>query len=104
MVKIRIGSTDQEFELSKDLICKQSPYFASMFEGDFSKGEEQTATLNEIDGVVSIQSFQMLTQWLYTGNVTLGRMQPKKAITAIIEFLRLADMCQITGMEEDMVD
>jgi hypothetical protein len=60
--------------------------------------------LEEIDGVVSIQSFQMLVQWVCLGRVVLGESTPEEAITTVIEFARLADMCHITGVESLMAE
>ena len=55
--------------------------------------------MEEIDGVVSNQSFQMLVQWVCIGRVVFGELPPEEAITTAIEFARLADMCGVTGME-----
>jgi hypothetical protein len=55
--------------------------------------------VEEIDGVVSTQSFQMLVQWVCLGRVVFGGSAPEEAITTAIEFTRLADMCGVTGME-----
>lgn len=82
----------------------QSPYFAAMFEGPFKEGGEQSTTLEEMDGVVSTQSFQMLVQWVCLGRVVFGESTPEEAITTAIEFARLADMCHITGMESLMAE
>jgi hypothetical protein len=70
-----------------------------MFEGPFREGEEQSATLEEIDGVVSNNSFQMLVQLICLGRVVFTDSEPGDAIDLGIEFARLADMCHITGME-----
>jgi hypothetical protein len=86
-------------KLSKTLLCKQSPYFAATFEGKFLEGEEQSTTLAEIDDVVSVRSFELLLQWLYLGRVVFGKLKPEDTITAAIEFVRIADMCGVTGME-----
>jgi len=103
-VTIRIGSASYEYRLPKALLCKQSPYFAATFEGPFREGEEQSTTLEEIDGVVSTQSFQMLVQWVCLGRIVFGESAPEDAITMAIEFARLADMCRITGMESLMAE
>ena len=87
-----------EYKLPKVLLYKQSPYFAATFEGAFMEGEEQSTTLEEIDGVVSTQSFQMLMQWVCLGRVVFGKSAPEQAITTAIEFARLTDMCGVTGM------
>jgi BTB/POZ domain len=101
-VKIRIGSGSDEYKLSKALLCKQSPYFAATFQGNFREGEEQSTTLAEIDGVVSVRSFELLAQWLYLGRVNFGGLTSEEAITATIEFVRFADMRGVTGMESMM--
>jgi hypothetical protein len=60
--------------------------------------------LSEEDGVISTRSFQLLVQWLYLGRVIFGELAPEEAITATIEFVRIADMCQVTGMEALMAE
>ncbi|KAL9105636.1 MAG: hypothetical protein Q9227_009215, partial [Pyrenula ochraceoflavens] len=104
LVTVRIGSSSHECKLSKPLICKQSPYFKATFESGFQEGKEQSTTLEEVDGVVSTRSFQMLVQWLYRGRVVLGDMTPTDSISAIIEFVRIADMFGVTGMESIMAE
>ncbi|KAH6662122.1 hypothetical protein B0J14DRAFT_662947 [Halenospora varia] len=60
-VSIRIGSTSpDEFKVPKALLCKQSPYFAATFEGDFKEARDHSTILEEVDGVVTTRSFQML--------------------------------------------
>ncbi|CZR63104.1 uncharacterized protein PAC_13001 [Phialocephala subalpina] len=85
-VTIRIGSASHEYKLPKALLCKQSPYFAAMFEGSFKEGEEQSTTLEE----VTPRSFQMLVQWVCLGRVVFREHAPDVAITTAIEFARLA--------------
>ncbi|KAJ6126275.1 hypothetical protein N7471_010768 [Penicillium samsonianum] len=101
-VRIVINSSDREYTVSKTLLCKESAYFAAMFESGFSEGETQSAILEAVDGVVSVQSFEGLLQWLYLGRVTFDSLNPEDRVSAIIEFTRLADMCSITGMESQM--
>jgi len=60
--------------------------------------------LAEINGVVSTRSFKLLVQWLYLGRVIFGELEPAEAITATIEFVRIADMCAVTGMESLMAE
>ncbi|KAJ5611231.1 hypothetical protein N7510_007950 [Penicillium lagena] len=101
-VKIRIESAPCEYTVSKDLLCSRSSYFSAMFEGKFQEGEQQTAILEEVKDVVSVQSFEALLQWLYLGRVKFGVKDPDLQISAIIEFASLADMCSISGMESQM--
>jgi hypothetical protein len=65
---------------------------------------EQSTNLTEEDGVVATRSFQLLVQWLYLGRVILDELAPEEAITATIEFVRIADMYKVTGMESLMAD
>jgi hypothetical protein len=51
------------------------------------------------EGLVSSRSFQMLIQWMYLGRVVFPELSPEDDITATIEFLRIVDMCGVTGME-----
>lgn len=60
--------------------------------------------MTEIDDVVSIRSFELLVQWLYLGRVIFGKLTPTETITAAIEFVRIADMCGVTGMETLMAE
>jgi hypothetical protein len=104
-VTICIGSTSRnEYKLSKALLCKQSPYFAATFEGNFKEGDSQSTILEEVDGVVTTRSFQMLVQWLYHHKVVFGESTPEETITTILEFVRLADMCGVSGMESLMAE
>jgi hypothetical protein len=103
-VIIRIGTASHEYKLPKALLCKQSPYFAATFEGSFREGEEQSTTLEEINGVVTARSFQMLVQWVCLGRVVFTECTPDVTITTAIEFARLADMCLITGVESLMAE
>jgi hypothetical protein len=73
-----------------------------MFENEFKEGQEQKATLDKVEGVVSTQSLEALLQWLYLGRVKFDLEKPEDQVSAAIELARFADMCQITGMESEM--
>ena len=70
----------------------------------YKEGDELSATLEEIDGVVSTRSFEMLLQWVYTNRIIFDNLSPAEAITASIEFSRLADICGIADVESLMAD
>jgi hypothetical protein len=101
-VSIKIGATT--YNVSKTLLCKHSPYFANMFNGDFREGKEQLADLKEIDGVVSNRSFQLLLQWIYLGRFILDKESPADLISTMIESARLADMLRIANVETQIVE
>ncbi|KAJ5586943.1 uncharacterized protein N7459_002708 [Penicillium hispanicum] len=106
LVKIRVCDKQDEkyhdFTVSKNLLCKHSSYFKAMLEGQFRESDEQTVTLPYLEGVVSIRSFERLLQWLYRGEVNLGSETPAEEIAGVIEFSRLVDMCNVSGIESEM--
>ncbi|CZT10229.1 uncharacterized protein RAG0_14761 [Rhynchosporium agropyri] len=102
-VAIRIGSASHTYRFPKELLCSQSTYFAAMFkEAQFKEGVEQSATLEEMDGVISTQSFEMLVQWVCLGRIIFEDSLPAEDIALSIEFTRLMDMCKISGAESFM--
>lgn len=56
-------------------------------------------TLKEEEDIVSTRSFELLVQWLYVGRVIFDELPLEETVTTTIEFVRLADMCKVTGME-----
>ncbi len=98
-VRIRIEPASHAYKLPKALLCQQSTFFAAAFNGNFREGEEQFIALKEKEDVVSTRSFELLVQWMYIGRVIFDELPPEEAITATIEFVRLADMCKVTSME-----
>ncbi|TVY15164.1 hypothetical protein LARI1_G008224 [Lachnellula arida] len=103
-VTIRVGENGPAYHISKNILCTNSPYFSAMFAaGHFKEGAEDSAVLEEIEGVVTPGSFQALVQWLYRGRVTFPvSLEPKEEISQILEFVRLADMAGVTGVDDAM--
>jgi hypothetical protein len=74
-------------------------------EDSFMEGKSDSATLYEVDGIVSVASFETLVQWLYRGTVNFPPLLAvSDEIAKVIEFVRLADMYHVTGMEQTMAD
>ena len=46
----------------------------------------------------------MLSQWICQGRLIFGESPPNETSTLSIEFVRLADMCGVTGMETLMAE
>ncbi|CAG8220071.1 unnamed protein product [Penicillium salamii] len=99
-VTIRISNGIQEYKVSRELLCEQSPYFAAMFQGKFREAKDQSVTLQAMEGVISEQSFEGLVQWICIKRVTFDLASPSDQITAFIELARLADMCGMVEMQE----
>lgn len=102
-VKIRISNGSYEIPVSQGLLCQCSPYFTTMFKGQFHESETQTTTLQAVDGVVSEQGFERLVLWLYTGRFMFETAVPSDRISGIIELARLSDMCGITTIQNQLV-
>ncbi|PQE29721.1 BTB POZ fold protein [Rutstroemia sp. NJR-2017a WRK4] len=99
-VKIHIGSASHEYRLPGALLCTQVPRFAAIFkEEHFREGAELSATLEEVDGVVSTLSVEMLVQCVCHNRIVFSDSPPQETIAALIEFARLADMYNITGLD-----
>ncbi|KAJ6190742.1 hypothetical protein N7519_000763 [Penicillium mononematosum] len=104
LVKIRIEPSNREYTVSKPLLCNESPVFSAMFKGNFRESQEETATLQEMEGVVSIQSIEALIQWLYlrTINFDIDTRFHELHIVAAVELARLAEMYGITKIEPQL--
>jgi len=79
-----------------------------LFEGGFKEGVEQSVDLmevgDEVGEFITVRSLELLIQWLHIGRVVVGKISPRGEIDAIVEFVRLADMCGVTGMENTMAE
>ena len=104
-VKLRISSSEKEWDVSVTLLGESSSYFAKMFQGDrFIEGKEREATLEEMDGVVSTRSLQHLLEWVYMDRLSFTSEMPPDLLSEALEFLRIADMCDVHGMEKSTAD
>ncbi|KAJ5108919.1 hypothetical protein N7456_005594 [Penicillium angulare] len=102
LVKIRIKPSNDEYAISKDLLCTNSPVFSAMFKGPFKESQQMIAELEEMEYVVSVRSVQALIQWLYCRTVKFSINDPGERITAALELVRLADKYIIVGIEAQM--
>ncbi|KAE8145023.1 hypothetical protein BDV25DRAFT_170876 [Aspergillus avenaceus] len=75
-VKIRVNPDNNEYTVLKHLLCRDSKFFSAMFTGEFKEGQEQIAVLEEVEGIVSVQT--------------------------VIELARFADMCTVTSLESEI--
>ncbi|CAG8105701.1 unnamed protein product [Penicillium salamii] len=101
-VKLRIQPSNQEYTISKNLLCAESPVFSRMFNGELLESQQQTATLEETKDDISVRSLEALFQWLYLHTVEFGIEDPGEHISAAMELARLADKYDIVGLEATM--
>lgn len=73
-----------------------------MFNGEFLESQQQTATLEETEDIVSVRSLEALCQWLYQRAVRFGIEDPEEHISAAMELTRLADKYDIAGLKGTM--
>ncbi|KGO67148.1 Uncharacterized protein PITC_020540 [Penicillium italicum] len=104
LVKIRIQPSNREYTVSKDLLCAESPVFSAMFKGSFRESQEQTATLEKIKVVLSVQSFEALLQWLYLRIIKFDSGYEVAHIKAAVKLARLAEMYEIIGIEDSIAE
>lgn len=71
-----------------------------MFNGEFLESQQQAATLEETEDVVSVRSLETLFQWLYQRVVIFEIEDPGERISAAMELARLADKYDINGLED----
>lgn len=70
-----------------------------MFEGGFKEGQQLQTILEDMEGVVSVQSLEAFLQWLYLRDIHFDLDEPEYQISATIELARFADLCSVTGIE-----
>lgn len=92
LVKIQLNPFGAEYTLSRAVLVSRCPYIARMFSGSFREGIEQYATIEEIEGVISVKSFEVLLTWLYLGTIGCAIQEPGAKTSALIKFARLSDM------------
>lgn len=96
---------DRKFSVSKEILCRASPSFLKGLNSGFKEGLSQIVTLEEMKGVITERSLEALIQWIYTARIKFNTedvKSPTRHISAILEFVRLADMRAMTGMESQM--
>ncbi|KAJ5964233.1 uncharacterized protein N7479_004109 [Penicillium vulpinum] len=91
LIEIRLEPSGQEYTISRDLLCTESPVFSAMFKSEFRESQEQTVTLQEEAGIISTQGVEALIQWLYLRVINFDIDDNSNHISAAIELARLAD-------------
>jgi BTB/POZ domain len=64
MIKAGQGERNQTFTIHKDLLCRSSGFFVSVFNGRFLESETGCLDFPEVDPM----TLEVLYQWLYTGS------------------------------------
>ncbi|CZR50744.1 uncharacterized protein PAC_00618 [Phialocephala subalpina] len=101
----------KDFTLPKALLCYNSPYFDRAFNGAFKEAAEQKLSMQGC----STDTFALLTQWLYTSQITLGEAtddqgsrltdteKMSQKITQLLDFLKVADEIQLLGPFDSVI-
>lgn len=86
----------KKFELHKNLLCYNSQFFDSAFNGKFKEGIDQIMELGECTASI----FHLVVQWVYTGRIILSdnlAAEKAESVNLMIDFLMLADRIQLLG-------
>lgn len=102
LVEIRILPSNNEYTISKSLLCAESPVFSAMFKGEFLEARQLTVEMEEMEDVITVRSVEALIQWLYLRVVRFSIEDPGEHISAAMELVRLADKYNIAGLETEM--
>ncbi|KAF4627603.1 hypothetical protein G7Y89_g10550 [Cudoniella acicularis] len=94
-----IGKSGRKYTVSKRILVANSKYFSRMSdEGQLEEGREGTK-LDDIDGVLSQPSFEMLLRYIYTGKTKVpAGLAADQKISLLLELVRLGEMCAVTGL------
>ncbi|KAJ5778153.1 hypothetical protein N7520_001399 [Penicillium odoratum] len=68
------------------------------------KAKSDAIVIEKIKGVISERSFNALLQWLYVEKAIPTSKETSEKISEILEFVRFADMCHMTGVDAEMAD
>jgi hypothetical protein len=93
LVTVFVGPDETAFEISKNLLCFNSPFFDASFNGRFKEATEGKLYMAEDSDEV----FGMFSQWIHTGTVTLAGKTPKQQLDLYLGFLKLADKVDLLG-------
>lgn len=104
IVKIRIIPCNNEYTISKSLLCAESPVFSAMSKGEFLEARQLTVDIGEMEDVITVRSVEGLIQWLHLRVVNFGIDSEDlgEHISAAIELAKLADKYNIAGLEAVM--
>ncbi|KAL2064768.1 hypothetical protein VTL71DRAFT_3907 [Oculimacula yallundae] len=104
-VTILVGPEEVLFNLPKDFLCLNSKFFDRALNGKFKEGVERVIRLPED----TVMAFQMMLQWIYTGNIKLATDMSSSLARAettgfYLEFFKLADKIDLLGSTHPIVE
>jgi hypothetical protein len=91
-VTILVGPNQVTFEIPKDLLCHNARFFEAALRGPFKEASESKIYMKED----SVSAFEMLFQWIYTGDV-IPAGGPAQQIDGYVAFFKLADKVDLLG-------
>ena len=102
LVRIRIIPSNNEYTISKGLLCAESTVFSAMFQGEFLEARQLTVDMEEMESVITVRSVEALIQWLYLRVVIFSVEDPGEHISAAMKLVSLADKYNIARLETEM--
>lgn len=101
IVKITLkedGDTEQVFQVYKELLCRQSPFFEAAFEGPFSEGETQSMTLEDVGD----NEFGIFLNWIHFKEIKGRYGQP--GFLDLLQVWILADRFLVPTLQNEAID
>lgn len=86
MVDIYVGAKRKAFRVHEDLLCDRSDYFKATFHGEFAEAKAKELYLPEDNDA----SFELFVNWLYGGDLRMGRPSKDDDLPAYFGLLALA--------------
>ena len=98
-VTILVGPDKAPFVVPKSLLCQNSKFFDRAFNGKFKEAAEGIIRLPED----TVLAFQMMLQWIYTGNIVVPTgWNPSETTATYLDFFKLADKIDLLGSLSSM--
>jgi len=89
MINAGQGERSQTFTIHKDLLCRSSEFFESVFNGQFLESETGCLDFSQVDSM----TFEVLYHWLYTGSVgSIPNFAAESAVDLDLLWLRVFTM------------
>ncbi|KAG9236869.1 hypothetical protein BJ875DRAFT_481809 [Amylocarpus encephaloides] len=90
---------DTDYHLPKALLCDNSTFFQSAFNGGFREETEQRVKLEE----ATSQSFEYAVQWLYYGKINFEEASSVDSFGHLFDFVLLWDFLGLSGSYESII-
>ncbi|PQE10898.1 BTB POZ domain-containing protein [Rutstroemia sp. NJR-2017a WRK4] len=103
IVELHVGPASKEklYRVHKKLLCDKIPYFTKMFNSNFAEAKNNSARFPED----SVEAFDILIEWVYTGVLRLYTLDTAKAETwSFLPLYTLAEKFCLPQLQDTAMD